>query len=159
VKRANTKAVEATAYHEAGHAVMAFQLGIRLQKITIVPDEESSGCCHHESLLKFKGSARLKIEKLVMICLAGPLAQQKFKPRSIRSYHASSDYSVVARVAAQLNGSLEASTYIKWLAIRARTKLDQPMTWKFVRAVAHELITKKEITGKSLPDIFARVIR
>ena len=37
-----------TAYHEAGHAVVAFRLGLRIGRggITIAPSEDSSGTAH-----------------------------------------------------------------------------------------------------------------
>ena len=167
MNRLTPRAIKATAHHEAGHAVMAFQLGVNVRGITIIPDHESAGSCLHEGLLKFQGkelvtspTARIKMEKLILICLAGPLAQRKFKPRSVRRYHAGSDYSAVANVALSMNGSTEqANAYIRWLEIRVKEQLYTSMTWRFVEAVASELIKNKEINGKSLPSIFAKMIR
>jgi hypothetical protein len=167
MRSTRTEADKATAYHEAGHAVMAFQLGVEVRQITIVPDRDSAGSCSHEKLLKFRGTelcaspaARVRIEKLIMICLAGPLAQSKFKPRSVRRYHGTSDYSLIADVALQLNGSAEAATaFVKWLEVRTTTMLRQQVIWRFVEAVANELIAKRELEGSTLLDLRAKSIR
>ncbi len=47
-----TKFLEATAYHEAGHAVMAWDEGIKINSISIVPDEKASGRIMHADPLR-----------------------------------------------------------------------------------------------------------
>jgi hypothetical protein len=100
------------------------------------------------------------MEKLIMICLGGPFAQRKFKPRSVRRYHANSDYSAVVNVAMHLNGAGEVATaFIKWLEVRTAAMLRQSAIWRFVEAVANELIAKREIDGSTLLDLRAKSLR
>lgn len=71
--------VEATAYHEAGHAVVTLALRRKVYSVTIIPDATTHGRVHHESPLRgirleFDGSsrARLRAEEAIMISLGGP---------------------------------------------------------------------------------------
>ncbi len=63
---------EAYAYHEAGHAVIAHELGFRVQSLSIVPEEDTLGRVHHVSPLRgipldIDGTnrAKLRAEKAV----------------------------------------------------------------------------------------------
>jgi hypothetical protein len=81
-----------TAYHEAGHAVAAFFLGLRIGRagITIVPNkkEGAAGTAHIPPDLKDNPEyltlprTYLRIENFAVMCLAGDRAQRKFAPRS-----------------------------------------------------------------------------
>ena len=66
----------ATAYHEAGHAIMNLSLGVRLKRVTIVPAEGFDGTCQSHRVLsrgdidnldiKFVSPAgRIRLEKVV----------------------------------------------------------------------------------------------
>jgi hypothetical protein len=58
---------------------------------------------------------RLIVQREVFVLLAGPEAQRKFAPKSVRSCHASTDYHVAERLAESINQSYEiASTFLKW---------------------------------------------
>src|SRR5437867_3805113 len=78
-----TKTLTATAYHEAGHAVAAYFLGVRLKSVTIEPGDDSAVRTHHQDLIdkrieyeEITDRTRLNIERTVMICLAGQEAQK-----------------------------------------------------------------------------------
>ena len=79
---------EATAYHEAGHAVAAWKLGYRPIIVSIAAANESVGEVRHESpfpgdSLEFDGSdlARLRVERAIIIRLAGRLTRSDIAPR------------------------------------------------------------------------------
>jgi hypothetical protein len=89
--RRSKSQIEATAYHEAGHAVIAYLLGYRPQSVTIVPTADTAGHIIHANplhgfQLDIDGSheARLRVENVVTICFAGPIAQKRYNPRSWR---------------------------------------------------------------------------
>src|SRR5262245_52740101 len=102
--------LEATAYHEAGHAVVAFQFHLRVKSVTIIPDAEraTSGSCSHAQgfgpSIEYERSDRnrLRIERAVMCSLAGLEAQRKYRSSSVRNYHAQSDYAKAADLASAL---------------------------------------------------------
>ena len=78
----------ATAYHEAGHAVAAFVLGLRIGRrgVTIVPNYDWDGSAHVLKQLREKPDTgvaprtQVRIERFVMMCLAGDTAQRKYAP-------------------------------------------------------------------------------
>ena len=81
----------ATAFHEAGHAVVAWRRGLKVHSATIVPTKDYSGMVRRGSLgvrLDIDGSnrARLRAESAIVVCLAGPAAQRRHNPRSWRAY-------------------------------------------------------------------------
>jgi Peptidase family M41 len=68
---------EHTAYHEAGHAVIAFRLGHEIKKVTIVPSRRSLGryVC---------STPRRTSPDDIKIDLAGPLAEALVNPSDVQ---------------------------------------------------------------------------
>ena len=91
---------EATAFHEAGHAVMCWLEGVKVRSVTVVPDRtrNGDGWCHHHKVMggmrpdiaRTKG-IKTRLEKLARISLAGTAAQRHFNAKSYRRYHGASD--------------------------------------------------------------------
>src|SRR5260370_10329969 len=154
--KSKTKSVlyHPTAYHEAGHAVVPYFLGVRLKKVSIIPDKDYVGIVIHEKVVRglapeIDMSLRNfdRMEKLARIALAGDITQKIHAPRS--GDGASSDRQTVADVAFRLNGSSEAaSAWIKWLKISVTDTLKN--RWGFVDAIAHELAKQKELTKEQI---------
>ena len=73
---------ERKAYHEAGHAVAAYRLGVEVRSATILPDHYSAGYVTHGDLFcgHTLGSDRAVLERAIKISLAGPLAEARFSP-------------------------------------------------------------------------------
>lgn len=149
----NTKSTKATAYHEAGHAVVCHRLGYQNKRITIVPNGTSLGECSHEKIIRgdldFDGSERkrVRIDTYIMICLAGNIAQRIWRASSVRSYHAMSDHQRAVDWAIQINGSGPvASAYLKWLHLRTKQLLES--SWQTVEALAADLLKEGTITIK-----------
>ena len=81
--------LEQTAHHEAGHVVAAWRLGVEFTHVTIVPSKDPRGVClgsvylpdvvHPDVIvLPISEVLRLKIEKQILVNLAGPEAQMRF---------------------------------------------------------------------------------
>jgi hypothetical protein len=147
-------AIEAVAYHEAGHAVLAWRRFVRLKGITIIPGKDFQGQCRHAKVLlgrspEIEDSPRAQIRKQTnaMIALAGPIAQKLYKPRSFRHYHASSDNGIVADLALNHNGSSikAAEAWIRWLDVCVRDIVRG--NWPLVTALATELVRRKTLRG------------
>ena len=138
---------KATAYHEAGHTVVAWRLGANPKSATIIPHDEVQGEIGREALFEipsdFDGSdhARNRIERAIMICLAGPIAQRQFAPRSWRRWHGASDYQTAFDLALRINGSTRAAkAYLKWLEMRTQDLVNS--LWSFVERIADDLLTR-----------------
>jgi hypothetical protein len=149
-----------TAYHEAGHAVMPYFLGVRLKKVSIVPGKDYVGIVLHEKVVRglapeIDTSLRNfdRMEKLARIAIAGSIAQKIHAPRSHGG--ASSDHQTVVDIAFMLNGSSEAANaWIEWLKIRVKDALKT--RWVFVDTVARELVKEKELNREQILALFNR---
>ena len=144
-QKSTRRARALTAYHEAGHAVVAWLCGVRITGITIIRTDDARGSCAHENLLRgyseYDGSdrMRMRIEKLVMIAMAGLTAQRFHRPRGVRYYHATSDYQMAVDLAFSVNGSSEATNaWIKWLEMRTQGMLRR--NWLWVTELAKQLL-------------------
>ena len=80
------------AYHEAGHAVVAFFLGLSISRhgVTIVPSKDYLGVTHIPNKLAENpeyarsGKTKLRIEKLAIMFRAGDIAERKHNPECRR---------------------------------------------------------------------------
>jgi hypothetical protein len=150
-----------TAFHEAGHAVIAWSLGLKVHSATIVPAPGIHGGVEHANPLRgihldYDGSdrARRRAEIAIIVCLAGPVAQQRYKPRSWRSYHGQYDHSQAADLALSLNGSDEATNaHLKYLAIVARDMV--AALWPLIERVAGALIERRTLTAAEIATVLA----
>ena len=87
---AKRRKLEGTAYHEAGHAVAAFFLHLKIGRrgVTIIPDKikDTLGTAHVlQSLcenpdISISPSTHVRIEDYALMSLAGDAAQKKFNP-------------------------------------------------------------------------------
>ncbi|HEY6701787.1 MAG TPA: hypothetical protein VI137_13415 [Pseudolabrys sp.] len=155
--------VKATAYHEAGHAVVAAALRRKVHSITIIPDAEAHGRVRHESPLRgirldFDGSnrARLRAEEAIMIFLGGPIAERRAFPRSLRHWHTHGDYTKATDISGSVCGSTEEeSAFLNWLAIKTQKILD--LRWNQIERIAAALIERRRLSGKEIVERFETV--
>ncbi len=151
-----TKALWSTAYHEAGHAVMVRYEGFSLRRVTIIPAAEYAGRVKLQNPLRgihlnYDGSdrARLKAERAIRICLAGPLAQRRFNLKGWRAYHGRKDFETAFDIIQHLVGSdEEAVAYLKLLDIQSKKILELDHVWGAVEVLASALIEHRKLSGK-----------
>lgn len=147
-----------TAYHEAGHAVMASLMDIPFESISVMfgKDDDFEGCFQiHEGEEKRvehldPGEKRAIIEKYVMVALAGELSEFLLTGRhSMRD--SLSDYLKAYKLVFDLcipterfdPDDRETELYIGWLSERCKNILKTPRTWRAVEALANELAQRK----------------
>jgi hypothetical protein len=160
-KTQHTMSREATAYHEAGHAVAAWCLGYRPSTATIIPGTDSIGQVRHENPfpgidLEFDGSnwRRLRIERAIMICLAGPIAQRRYRKTSWRRWHGGTDYVTATELALRVSGSSEiASAFLKWLNLRTALLVDEH--WRDIKRIAIGLLTHGSLAHEDIASLMA----
>jgi hypothetical protein len=146
----------ATAYHEAGHAVVAWYLGVKVHNVTIVPKGDTAGRMQHARRILGKYPeiddslpAKVRMGKNLMIWLAGLAAQLRFKPRSVRSYHHAGDYIEAVVIAEHLHGDQEsADAFLRYMEIKTRNVVRTP--WPQVELVASALLARDTIKGKEV---------
>jgi len=149
------KQLKATAYHEAGHAVFAWYKGIKIKKVTIIPDADSVGHVHHAKVIKGRSPKldnsprqRQRMETLIMISLAGPLAQRIWNPQTCRTYQCRDDHQTAVDVAMTYCGSSkQATAFLRYLHVCVDEFLRSPRIWHRVQALALELLQRSTMTG------------
>ncbi len=79
--------------------------------------------------------ARIRVEKLIRVCLGGPIAQRKFNPSGWRKHHGASDFDEAADLALHLEGTGErASALLRLLELQTQDLIE--VHWSRVAAVA-----------------------
>jgi hypothetical protein len=151
----------AIAYHEAGHAVVAWFITLEAARlVTIVPTAASAG--HTENCNPLRGinlnfdssaSAHRNAEKAIIISLAGPISQRKFSSQSVRNWQMVGDYGQAVVIAQKLRRSQRSTkALLVRLAIRTRTLVDTH--WLTIERVANALLEKKNLTA---PELFSEI--
>jgi len=153
-----TKALQSTAYHEAGHAVVAWREGIRVNSISIVPEKDSQGHTSHANPLRGlnlewddSDKVRFRMERAIMVCLAGPLSQHKYCPKGFRKYHAQADWEAATDLLTYMAPGLEYfSAYWNLLEVRTKAILEMEHIWQAVTFLATALLDKPMMKSKEI---------
>lgn len=156
-----TKALESTAYHEAGHAAAVHKHQIRTKVLSIVPDETSTGRIEHHPYfgaidLEYDLSPRVqrRIENMAFVCLAGPAAQRRFNRKGVRHYHGEDDRRLAIYLLERLVGSSEElEAYLNLIQIRVRNFVGNHVNWFFIDRVAQALIERRTLTGAEVREL------
>jgi hypothetical protein len=158
---ANAFALKATAYHEAGHAVMALFLGRPIQKVTIAPGKSAIGDPHlgmcHIKKEPGKGSKDW-FEDEIMILLAGMVAESQITGQYCAA-GAAQDLRYVRRF---LQSRAESDRQIERLERRLLSKTENHLSdatlWTAVESIAAELLKSETISGRAAKHFFEAAI-
>ncbi len=141
---------EATAYHEAGHAVACVVNDIRITRpgVTIAPEGDRLGILRHQAYLRpetlsIERTPRSvwRAERLVVVALAGPVSQRAFRPHSYRAHQGAADHECALEILWRLAGSeREVRLYHQLLQERARNLVSA--RWAMITAVAECLLER-----------------
>lgn len=147
----------ATAYHEAGHAVMAFLAGVTINSISIIADEGSNGRVHHRNPLRHTNldddtsdRAYDRARKMIRICLAGSVAESLFE-RSFSKDGSGADYETAVEIAVRLTGSAVGAKPLIELQLRQVFQIMKE-NWRLVETLAGELLIRSEMSGSDVDD-------
>ena len=153
--RRRTKALQSTAYHEAGHAVAAYRHGMKVKRLTIVPSGDALGSHQSHAYfteinLEYDSSPRAqrRAENFALVCFAGPAAQRRFNPTGYRSYHGADDVHQAIGMLIYLAGDNEIlTTYAKLMNLQARAFIESAVNWRTVEHLAAVLLDQRTMTG------------
>lgn len=142
----------ATAYHEAGHAVMALALGRDVQRVSVQDNHLRLGHCEIK-----KGSFRPvkdAVETQILI-LFGGLAAEARQMGSYDSGGASQDLRGVRSLTQnRAGGQRQIDRLERRLLDKAEYILDQPGVWLAAQRIAEELLRHTTISGRSARHLF-----
>lgn len=156
VKRKTITELEATAYHEAGHAVASVRLERSISYVTIIPKGDSLGHVRYRgrsnrSESSWRGEGFLTRDAITT--LAGPLAERRYRGRG-NHIGATSDYHTLSDTALHHLGNVEvANTWLRYCQARAVALLNAPGVWDQVEAVARELLARNALTGDEVRSV------
>src|SRR5262249_54095246 len=139
------------AYHEAGHAVIAHMLGYQVRRVSIAPKSGSTGHVSWrnpiknrsvKSKLQYGSEANLdrvrhQIDHVIIVCMAGALAQKRHNRRSDWGYSGSG----AARGEFLLKGSDDQQV----LELMSRVYEDEKVRdayWRYLKARAEDLVER-----------------
>lgn len=159
-QRKKATELERIAYHEAGHAVMAYILRRRFHSITIDPeklDDNTGGLVrlvHSNKLSRtiYTGCC-IQIERQIRIILAGEVACGLFIGQ--KNWDISQDDAQISfRLAGlQCGCEVEANAYLEWLLLSVQNHLKLPHNWICVCVLAKELMQQKTLSYRKAREI------
>jgi hypothetical protein len=147
---------EVTAYHEAGHAVIALALGRTVHKVTVQPNRERLGECRFG-----KGNARAAddaIEREVLIALGGMAAEARFTG-AYATAEAKEDLRFVRRLALERKSDRAAERYEQRMLDKVEYMLADEGTWRAVELIAAELLKHGAISGRAARHLFEQATK
>jgi ATP-dependent Zn protease len=152
----------ATAYHEAGHAVMALILGRPIQKVTIAPSQLPLGSTRLGACEMKKGRSKSTqdwLEDDVLILLAGMVAESQLTGRYCE-LGATSDLHAARRL---LSNRATNQKQLERQERRAVDKvehlLSEPAHLQAIEQIAMELVQLTTISGRQVRHMFEQIVR
>ncbi len=142
----------ATAYHEAGHAVMALALGRSVQRVSVQDNHLRLGQCEIK-----KGRFRpvkdaVEVEILILL---GGLAAESRHIGHFDSMGAAQDLREVRSLTRSRAGSQrQVERLERRMLDKADYILDQPGVWLAAERIAAELLRQKTMSGRAARHLF-----
>ena len=152
----------ATAYHEAGHAVMALSLGRLVHKVTIVPGRSQFGDARLGTCEMQKGrSAPSKnvFEDEVLILFAGMVAEAHFTGKYCEQ-GANQDLLAIQRLLCdRASNQSQFERRQRRLLDKTEHVLHDEGHARAIELIARELIEKSTISGRAVRHFFNQAIK
>jgi hypothetical protein len=149
--------LKTVAYHEAGHAVISIFLRLRVRYATLKPDEDSKGHVRYGYRPIDPNACDIFSRNAIwlrsaIVSYAGPIAQRRYSPSSVRSFQGSGDFSQIADagLAMAQGGTKEANALFRWLRLHTEGLVD--VAWPQIKSVAEELLRKGRLSEKEICD-------
>ncbi|QDV55611.1 hypothetical protein [Rosistilla oblonga] len=151
---------EISAYHEAGHAMMAMIAGARILSVTIEPDWDDGPQRHADIQIQWpteRFDSRELSEKLAMVALAGPAAEMihtgdPYHPGLIAEWK--SDWELAWEAAApRFPDPRKRLAYLEQITARAYRILAQDDFWAALATIVDNLLAHETLEGEEVEEI------
>lgn len=146
----------ATAYHEAGHAVLALALGRPVTKVSVLANHLRLGQCDIQ-----KGSFRPSkdlLETQILILLGGPAAEARHTGRYCWEGAAQDLRGVRSLSQRRASGPRQVERLERRMLDKAEHILGQPAVWLAVERIAAELLRCATISGRAARHLFDEAV-
>lgn len=142
---------QVTAYHEAGHAIVALALGRPVLGVSVLPRRKHLGVCeYHKGVFR---PSKDWLEREVLIALGGIAAEA----RHTGTYawdNAARDREHVRSLAVRRAGERQAERLERRLLAKVEHLLGKEGNWRAVDLIARELVLRGEISGRTARHLF-----
>ena len=145
-----------TAYHEAGHAVVALALGRPIHRVSVLPNQELLGKCEFR-----KGMSRPAddwVETEILIALAGMVAEARYTGTYDR-LAAARDLSYARKLSLQRATERQLERFEKRMRSKVEHILAGEALWRAVEAVAEQLVCLGAISGRAARHLYEQAVR
>jgi hypothetical protein len=159
-----------TAYHEAGHAIIAAHFGEEVHRVTLFHSESDNGslgnCTIGDGafLRRLKNFGKLgevitpkrkaRAENCICADLAGVIAERRLNGgRLPKNWYKQPDVERAFDIAYQIafeHDNDEAYAYMHYLYVRTRVMIDDPGIWGDIGSVAAMLMVEGSISGENI---------
>lgn len=145
---------EITAYHEAGHAVIALTLGRPVAHVSILPDQKFLGLCQFHKPV-FRPSEDW-LEREILIALGGIAAEAR-RTGNYEWDGAAHDFRYVRQLVVQrAGGERQADRLERRMLAKAEHLLADEGHWRAVELIAKELMQRGSISGRTARHLYER---
>jgi ATP-dependent Zn protease len=151
-----------TAYHEAGHAVMAQLCGQQLTEVEIVGDEEHTGSVRSLRFVDEEGSSRdpaiptAPVERRLLCTVAGMVAENLVTGHRELD-ESCEDLDAAVQLAMKVVGDCE--RVIPYLeVVREHTEDLLRRNWDAVEALADALVERRRMSGEEVRRLLAPLL-
>jgi len=151
---------ELTAYHEAGHALMALLLGGEVRLVTIEPDRDDGPARFGDTQVLWRrgrDGERQFAAKAVQVCLAGPVAEmiysgEPFHPGFVPEW--AGDWRDAWSVAATLHpDERKRLAFLEQTCMRLHQVLRAENTWAALADLADNLLAHETLEWEQVEEI------
>jgi len=146
----------ATAYHEAGHAVVALALHRPVHRVSVLPNQDMMGKCEFRKGVQRPSADWLETE--ILIALAGMVAEARVTGRHDRGA-AGRDLRHVHKLALQRATEKSLERYERRMLSKVEHLLADDGHWQAVVLIAGELMKLGVISGRAARHLFDRGVR
>jgi hypothetical protein len=170
---------EASAHHEAGHAVVSVYVGLAVESVDIIRRNGDLGGCQGIApdkaveeavaallqarelgqpvdVAKISPAARQWIDQMIRSTLAGPLAEERFRGRKLPAGDLGKidDDSTVHSLASICWPTAERIRRVQELESEVADLLAKPAAWMAVEAIAKALVKREFLTGAEVSELY-----
>lgn len=154
---------EISAYHEAGHALMATILGARVLSVTIEPDWDDGPARHADISVEWpldRFTEKQLREKMVLVALAGPVAEMihsgdPYHPGLVAEW--SADWQMAWEAAEPIvPDHRQRLTYLEQRSIQLYRLLERDDHWAALAAVVDNLLAHETLEGEMVEEIIGQ---
>lgn len=157
---------ETNAYHEAGHAFLAFYVGARVRSVTIEPDRDDGPERYADIRVEWppdRFAGRVLFEKQVLVALAGPVAEMHY---SGDPYHPGfvAEWAADWRLAWQAAAHVVAAerdrlAYLESVTRELHRMFDNSDHWARIAAIADNLLAHETLEADDLEELLGPWMR